>query len=126
MRDVYTHLNSIGITTLKIQLMVINRHFYYRAGDRELGYLKKSDTITGGNLFYSCISRAVYLSDETWRIVGKINENGVRHEGLIDKYARDISIEDAIAKVASDTEVSGDETLAGQLYMAASVSFHLH
>lgn len=75
-------------------------------------------------MFYSCISRAIYLSDETWRIIGKISENGVRHEGLIDKYANDIDIEDAIAKVASDTEVGGDGTLAGQLYMAANVSFY--
>uniref|UniRef100_A0A1I7V779 Nuclear pore protein n=1 Tax=Loa loa TaxID=7209 RepID=A0A1I7V779_LOALO len=83
-------------------------------------FLNKMESPVGGNLFYSCISRAIYLSDETWRIIGKINENGVRHEGLIDKYAKDISIEDAIAKVASDTEVSGDGTLAGQLYMAAN------
>lgn len=75
-------------------------------------------------MFYSCISRAVYLSDETWRIIGKISENGTRHDGIIDKYARDINVEDAISKVASDTEISGDETLAGQLYMAANVSFH--
>ncbi|KAL3998910.1 Nup93/Nic96 family protein [Acanthocheilonema viteae] len=82
-------------------------------------FLNKMESPIGGNLFYSCISRAVYLSNETWCIIGKINENGVRHEGLIDKYARDINIEDAIAKVASDTEVSGDGMLAGQLYMAA-------
>ncbi|EJW75743.1 hypothetical protein WUBG_13350 [Wuchereria bancrofti] len=65
----------------------------------------------------------ITYSDETWRIIGKINEKGARYEGLIDKYAKDIDIEDAIAKVASDTEVSGDGTLAGQLYMAANVSF---
>ncbi|CAG9540043.1 unnamed protein product [Cercopithifilaria johnstoni] len=82
-------------------------------------FLNKMESPVGGNLFYSCISRAVYLSDETWRIIGKITENGTRYEGLIDKYARDIIVEDAIAKVASDTEVSGDGTLAGQLYMAA-------
>ncbi|MCP9263465.1 Nuclear pore complex protein Nup93 [Dirofilaria immitis] len=83
-------------------------------------FLNKMESPVGGNLFYSCISRAVYLSDETWRIVGKINENGIRSEGLIDKYAKDISIEDAVAKIASDTEISGDGTLAGQLYMAAN------
>ncbi|VDK64983.1 unnamed protein product [Onchocerca ochengi] len=83
-------------------------------------FLNKMESPVGGNLFYSCISRAVYLSDETWRIIGKINENGIRHEGLIDKYAKDINIEDAVAKVASDTEISGDGTLAGQLYVAAS------
>uniref|UniRef100_A0A1I8EWM8 Nuclear pore protein n=3 Tax=Wuchereria bancrofti TaxID=6293 RepID=A0A1I8EWM8_WUCBA len=83
-------------------------------------FLNKMESPIGGNLFYSCISRAVYLSDETWRIIGKINEKGARYEGLIDKYAKDIDIEDAIAKVASDTEVSGDGTLAGQLYMAAN------
>lgn len=74
-------------------------------------------------MFYSCISRAVYLSEETWRIVGKLSESGIRHEGLIDKYANDISVGDAIAKVASDTELSGDAAVATQLYMAAGVSF---
>uniref|UniRef100_A0A915Q733 Nuclear pore protein n=1 Tax=Setaria digitata TaxID=48799 RepID=A0A915Q733_9BILA len=83
-------------------------------------FLNKMESPVGGNMFYSCISRVVYLTDETWRIIGEINENGVRHEGLIDKYAKDINIEDAIAKVASDTEITGDATLSGQLYMAAN------
>lgn len=82
----------------------------------------QSKILAGGNLFYSCISRAVYLSDEVWYIIGKINENGIRGVGLIDKYAKDINIDDAIAKVASDTEINGNETLAGHLYMAANVS----
>uniref|UniRef100_A0A0R3RXD0 Nuclear pore protein n=1 Tax=Elaeophora elaphi TaxID=1147741 RepID=A0A0R3RXD0_9BILA len=104
-------------------LLLYMKRFECTDAERTLDYayfLNKMESPVGGNLFYSCISRAVYLSDETWRIIGKINENGIRYEGLIDKYARDISIEDAIAKVASDTEVSGDGTLAGQLYMAAN------
>ncbi|VDN01500.1 unnamed protein product [Thelazia callipaeda] len=83
-------------------------------------FLNKMESPVGGNLFYCCISRAVYLSGKTWCVLGRIDDDGVRNEGLIDKYAKDITIEDAIAKVASDTEINGDTTLAGRLYMAAN------
>uniref|UniRef100_A0A0N5AQG2 Nuclear pore protein n=1 Tax=Syphacia muris TaxID=451379 RepID=A0A0N5AQG2_9BILA len=89
--------------------------------DRSLDYfyfLNKMESPTGGNLFYACISRAVYLSGETERILGRVDDKRGRVEGLIDKYPN-ISVKDAIAKVASDTEIGGDVKQAVLLFYAA-------
>lgn len=76
-------------------------------------------------MFHTCISRLVYLSGEVDRIIGRIDENGVRQVGLIDKYADDIDLNKAVAKVAGDAELSDNITLAGRLYKAADVSCFL-
>uniref|UniRef100_F1KWF2 Nuclear pore protein n=1 Tax=Ascaris suum TaxID=6253 RepID=F1KWF2_ASCSU len=82
-------------------------------------FLRVFNTPTGSNMFYACISRAVYLSGDTDAILGCVDENGMRSKGYIDKYADDINIRDAIVKVAFDSELSEEPLKAVRLYHIA-------
>ncbi|VDM43748.1 unnamed protein product [Toxocara canis] len=81
--------------------------------------LRTFESPTGGNMFYACVSRAVYLGGDMDKVVGRVDEHGLRHEGLIDKYADDVSINDAIAKVAANVELSAEPVNAVHLYHCA-------
>uniref|UniRef100_A0A915AW89 Nuclear pore protein n=1 Tax=Parascaris univalens TaxID=6257 RepID=A0A915AW89_PARUN len=81
--------------------------------------LHKFESPTGGSLFYACVSRAVHLSGDTEQVIGRVDEYGIRHEGLIDKYANEINVADAIAKVAASIELSAEPVKAVRLYHAA-------
>lgn len=48
--------------------------------------------IGGRNLFESCVSRLVHLTGETDKILGKLNENGERLPGIIDKFSSSVNI----------------------------------
>lgn len=50
----------------------------------------------GRNLFESCVSRIVYLSNETDQILGRMNAQGERLPGLIDKFASAFNVSDII------------------------------
>uniref|UniRef100_A0A915EGH0 Nuclear pore protein n=1 Tax=Ditylenchus dipsaci TaxID=166011 RepID=A0A915EGH0_9BILA len=77
------------------------------------------DNKGGSNLFESCVSRIVYLSQETDQILGKLNSHGERLPGLIDKFASAFNIQDVISRVAADTNSSGDALQACKLYALA-------
>lgn len=61
------------------------------------------------------------MSGDTEQVIGRVDEYGMRHEGLIDKYANEINVADAIAKVAANIELSAEPVKAVHLYHAAEV-----
>ncbi|VDM38578.1 unnamed protein product [Toxocara canis] len=81
--------------------------------------LRHFQTPIGSNMFYACVSRAAYLSGETFKILGEVDGNGMRGEGFIDKYSNDINVNDAIVKTAADAELSNDAIKAVRLYHVA-------
>ncbi|CAB3407828.1 unnamed protein product [Caenorhabditis bovis] len=89
---------------------------------RSLDYwflLKGVTTPTGSDVFEMAVSRAVYLTNETDAILGKLNAAGRREPGLIDEYLDDPS--EVIGRVASDTELSGQWEHAVGLYLLAGM-----
>lgn len=85
-----------------------------------------SDFRLGGrNVFKSCVSRIVYLTGEKDQILGKLNAQGQRIGGLIDKFSSAFSVADVISYVAADTNSCGDTLEACRLYALADVSFSL-
>lgn len=59
-----------------------------------LPLFRLSGFFSEGNLFLSCVSRAVYLTDEISLILGSVDDRGLRSTGLIDKYAADVIVDD--------------------------------
>ncbi|KAI1701790.1 nup93/Nic96 domain-containing protein [Ditylenchus destructor] len=78
------------------------------------------DNRGGRNLFESCVSRIVYLSNETDQILGRMNAQGERLPGLIDKFASAFNVSDIISYVAADTAASGDVLQCVNLYALAN------
>lgn len=86
--------------------------------------------LEGRNAFKSCVSRIVYLSQETDTILGRLNSHCEREHGLIDKFSNVFKPSEIISFVAGDTYASGEAlklpTLkleACKLYTLADVNF---
>lgn len=75
----------------------------------------------GRNVFKSCVSRIVYLTGERDQILGKLNPQGERISGLIDKFSNSFSVSEIISYVAADTHHCGDTLEACKLYALAEV-----
>ncbi|KAI1715918.1 nup93/Nic96 domain-containing protein [Ditylenchus destructor] len=78
------------------------------------------DNRGGRNLFESCVSRIVFLSNETERVLGRLNSQGERLPGLIDKFSSAFNVSDIISYVAADTAASGDILQCVNLYALAN------
>lgn len=80
------------------------------------------DSKVSRSVFEAFVSRIVFLSGERSAILGQLNQKGERVPGLIDKFAGDLNISDAIARVAFDTNIQGDSLEACHLYALANRS----
>ncbi|VDK52159.1 unnamed protein product [Anisakis simplex] len=83
--------------------------------------LRKFQSPNGESIFNACVSRSVYLGADMDKVIGCVDEYGIRHPGFIDKYSNDINITDVIAKVATDVELSAEPYKAVRLYHAAEL-----
>ncbi|CAI5439404.1 unnamed protein product [Caenorhabditis angaria] len=73
---------------------------------------------SGADVFEMAVSRSVYITNQADAILGRLSADGRRENGLIDEYLSDPS--DVIARVAHDTELTGDWENAVGLYLLAS------
>lgn len=78
----------------------------------------------GQDLFDSCVSELVMESREFEMLLGRIQPDGSRKPGCIDKFQRDTS--ETIGFIASEAESKGLYEDAVRLYDLAKVSITLH
>ncbi|PAV74053.1 hypothetical protein WR25_27108 isoform E [Diploscapter pachys] len=81
--------------------------------------LKGLQTPSGSDVFYSAVSRGVYLTGNVEGVLGAVDfGTGLVREGYIYQYVNDPS--EVIEFVASDTEASGEVRSAVGLYLLAN------
>uniref|UniRef100_A0A914Z772 Nuclear pore protein n=1 Tax=Panagrolaimus superbus TaxID=310955 RepID=A0A914Z772_9BILA len=84
-----------------------------------LSKLQFDSSENGSNLFEACVSRLVYVSGQADVILGKVNIDGIRMHGLLDRFEKYINVTDVISRVALDTSLNGDNLAACRIYCLA-------
>lgn len=68
-------------------------------------FLRNLKTASGENMFYSCVSELVLETREFEMLLGRLERDGTRRPGAIDKFCQDT--DKIIEMVARDTEAKG-------------------
>ncbi|CAI9720298.1 pore complex Nup93-like [Octopus vulgaris] len=77
-------------------------------------FLRNIKSSTEGNLFMSCVTELIFETKEFEMMLGKLNQDGIRLPGAIDKFQADS--EDIIKLVAKSTQDKGFFEEAVKLY----------